>query len=139
MDWITSAIVLLTTAMRDSRDWHENEIFTIINIDTENLPRSQVKAVVYLDRAIDSDHIANPNYQAEVGLLSRNIIVQGSDTDSLPTDASEDTCQTSRTNGGSTGVFGYDQVTCPDKHLTGYGGHIMVHSGGVGYVEGVGK
>ena len=28
-------------------------------------------------------------------------------------------------------------VQCSNKELTGYGGHVMIHGGGKGYVEGV--
>jgi hypothetical protein len=130
-------IVLVTTSMRDSRDWHQNEVFTILSVDNANVPRSEVKAIVYLDGIIENDHIARPEYQAEVGLLTRTITIQGSVADSPPADSASSTCQLYNDNNDATSAFGYDQVVCPDKYLTGYGGHIMVHSGGVGYVEGV--
>ena len=59
------------------------------------------------------------------------ITVQGAQGDSEATDPDPLTC----TRNGE--VIGYKGVPCPDKELTGFGGHIMVHSGGVGYVEGV--
>jgi hypothetical protein len=130
-------IVLITTAMRDSRDWHENEVFTITSVQTSSLPDAKVKAIVTLNHAVQHDHIARPEYQAEVGLLTRMITIQGSADDSEPTDTSTDTCNVVKDNGDTTSAFGYDQVVCPDEYLTGYGGHVMVHNGGVGYVEGV--
>jgi hypothetical protein len=50
-------IVLVTSALRDSRDWHENEVFLITSIDTTNTPDPKVKTVVYLDSTIQYDHI----------------------------------------------------------------------------------
>ena len=84
--------------MRDSRDWHQNEVFTILSVDTDNVPQDEVKTVIFLDRPIENNHIARPEYQAEVGLLSRSVLVQGSASDSLPVDASTSTCQTYNLN-----------------------------------------
>ena len=73
-------------------------------------------------------HLANNGYQGEVGLLNRWIKVMGASSDSEPTDADTLDC---------TGqyVWGSNGVQCPE--LTGFGGHIIVHNGGKGYVEGV--
>jgi len=130
-------LVLVTTALRDSRDWHENEVLVIDRIETANLPSSEVKSVVYLTSTIQYDHIARPEYQTEVGLLTRTIKVQGSATDSQPTDTSPSSCQLYDHNGSARSVFGYDQVTCPNTYLTGYGGHIVMYGSGMGFVEGV--
>lgn len=129
-------IVLITSAVHDTRDWHQNEIFTIISVETNTNDHNEVKSIVFLSEPIKYEHIARREYQAEVGLLTRTIKIQGSD-DSIPTDVSASTCATHKTSGTSTTLFGYDQIVCPDTYLTGYGGHMMVHSGGVGYVEGV--
>eukprot|EP00934_Nitzschia_sp_Nitz4_P002884 Nitzschia sp. Nitz4//scaffold35_size145790//102540//106801//NITZ4_003043-RA/size145790-augustus-gene-0.122-mRNA-1//1//CDS//3329549163//2874//frame0 len=139
VNWeVGQQIVLITTALRDSRDWHQNEVFTITSIDTSDVPSSEVKAVVTLDGEAQYDHIACPEYQAEVGLLSRTILIQGAEDDSPPTDASDDTCQLKVTGTSTTySAFGYNQIACADSYLTGFGGHVMVHSGGVGYIEGV--
>jgi hypothetical protein len=50
-------IVLVTTAMRDSRDWHENEVFVINKVETTGMPHPEVKAVVYLTSSIQHNHI----------------------------------------------------------------------------------
>jgi hypothetical protein len=130
-------IVLITTAMRDSRDWHENEVFTVTSVETSDLPYTEIGAIVHLDSTIQHPHIARPEYQAEVGLLTRMITIQGSLADSGPTDVFPTSCQLYNDAGEETSVFGYDQVDCPDTYLTGYGGHVVIHDGGVGYVEGV--
>jgi hypothetical protein len=130
-------IVLVTTAMRDSRDWHENEVFVIAGVETTNLPSPEVKAVIYLQGTIANLHIARQVYQAEVGLLTRTIKIQGSELDSKPTDTSPTSCQVVDHYNKTRNIFGHNQVACPNKHLTGYGGHIMMRNSGKGFVEGV--
>jgi len=122
-------IILVTTAMRDSRDWHQNEVLTVESVG-EGIPEQGVHSVVYLTSPVVEVHLANGGYQAEVGLLTRQIKIQGAEGDSEPTDPS---------SGGCTGgwIFGDRGRPCENKDLTGYGGHIMVREGGVGYVEGV--
>lgn len=122
-------IVVVTTAMKDSREWHQNEKFVVSGLDL-NVP-SGVGAVVLLASPVEYMHVANLGYQAEVGLLSRTITVQGSISDSLPTDPDSLNCQSSYSRFGDRGA------PCPYKELTGYGGHVMVHTGGKGFVEGV--
>ena len=95
-------------------------------------PVPGVGAAVHLTSAVAHRHIANSGYQAEVGLLSRNVKVQGAAGDSEPTDPDPGTCTNpSRSHYGST------LAPCAETDTTGFGGHIMVHSGGKGYVEGV--
>lgn len=130
-------IVLVTTAMRDTRDWHENEVYVIASIETINLPAPEVKAVVYLETAIANVHIARQEYQAEVGLLTRTIKIQGAELDSKPTDTTPSSCQVVDHNNYAKTIFGYNQVSCPNTYLTGYGGHVIMHGGGKGFVEGV--
>jgi hypothetical protein len=60
--------------------------------------------------------------------------------DSEPTDPDPGTCRfpSSNADGGRPGQFLFNvSQPCTNKSLTGYGGHIMVHSGGKGYVQGV--
>eukprot|EP00934_Nitzschia_sp_Nitz4_P002604 Nitzschia sp. Nitz4//scaffold396_size11502//5699//11254//NITZ4_009037-RA/size11502-snap-gene-0.7-mRNA-1//-1//CDS//3329550271//2594//frame0 len=138
VNWeVGQEIVLVTTAVRDSRDWHQNEVFTITSVVTDGISQPEVKAMVYIDGTVVHEHIARREYQAEVGLLTRTIKIQGSESDSPPTDTATETCATQRTDGASASIFGYSQIVCPDKYLTGYGGHVIIHDGGVSYVEGV--
>ena len=138
MNWESGQeIVLTTTALRDSRDWHQNEVFTIQNVQHHNLHYNAVKTIVTLTSPVEYNHIARLEYQAEVGLLTRTIKIQGSEYDSEPTDLPTGSCDLLDHEGETRSIFGYDQISCPDKHLTGYGGHMMVHSNGLGYVEGV--
>ena len=127
VNWETGQkIVLVTTAIKDSREWHQNEVLTVSSV---GFP-SQVGSIVYLASNVVYPHIANSGYQAEVGLLSRTITVQGAKDDSEPSDPDPLNC-IGADNYGDTGA------PCPNTELTGYGGHIMVHDAGKGFVEGV--
>jgi hypothetical protein len=130
INWeVGQKLVLVTTATRDDRLWHQNEVFTIASIQ----PFAGTGAVIGLNSPIQYNHIARSEYQAEVGLLSRSITIQGAANDSEPTDTTPASC----TPGDFYFGLGYEQLPCPNTYLTGYGGHVIVHSGGVGYVEGV--
>eukprot|EP00591_Stephanopyxis_turris_P000730 CAMPEP_0195512014 /NCGR_PEP_ID=MMETSP0794_2-20130614/4132_1 /TAXON_ID=515487 /ORGANISM="Stephanopyxis turris, Strain CCMP 815" /LENGTH=1294 /DNA_ID=CAMNT_0040639729 /DNA_START=53 /DNA_END=3934 /DNA_ORIENTATION=+ len=120
-------IVLVTTALKDSRDWHQNEVLIVESVDNDGFGGSVVKVT----SGVVHTHIANMGYQAEVGLLSRSILINGAEADSEATDPDPGTCTTNRKNYGNYGT------PCPNKELTGYGGHIIIYNGGLGYVEGV--
>jgi hypothetical protein len=63
-------IVLVTTALRDSRDWHENEVFIIDRVETSSTPHPEVKSVVYLKSTIQYDHIGKsvlPDVMSSIG------------------------------------------------------------------------
>lgn len=122
-------IVVVTTAMKDSREWHQNEQLSIVSLDPN--PPLGCGAMVHLAEPLQYSHIANLSYQAEVGLLSRTILIQGNPDDSLPTDPDPLNCQASYDRFGDRGM------PCPYTKITGYGGHMMVLGGGTGYVEGV--
>lgn len=123
-------VLLTTTAVHDSRVWHRNDVLTIDYVVANPIPGVVGSAVHFTSSALYA-HIANNGYQAEVGVLSRNIKIQGAADDSEPTDRDE--------TGGCTGYWhaGVNFKPCPWTHKTGFGGHIMVHSGGKGYMEGV--
>ena len=120
-------VVLVTTAVHDSRAWHRNEVLSIDRVVDRPVPG--VGAAVHLRGVAQHAHVARRGYQAEVGLLSRNIKVRGDDG-SEPTDPDPGSC---------TGTYhhGANFAPCPYTDTTGFGGHIVVHSGGKGYLEGV--
>lgn len=101
-------IVLTTTAIHDSREWHKNEVLTIDYII--NSPVSGVGSAIHFTTPAAHEHIANNGYQAEVGLLTRNIRVQGAEDDSDPTDTAG-SC-TDRNH------FGSNLAPCPNKYKT---------------------
>ena len=120
-------IVLVTTAMKDSREWHQNEVLEIARVRHDRA----VGTVVQVTKPVQYRHVANHNYQAEVGLLSRVIKIHGAADDSEPTDPDPLNCTIARSN------YGDYAAPCPNTELTGYGAHIMIHSGGVGMLEGI--
>jgi hypothetical protein len=127
-------IVLVTSSMHDARSLHQNEVLTVVNVTTTNLPPG-TGSVVRVQEPIAYQHIANSYYQVEAGLLTRTILVQGSPTDSEPTDPDPKTCRFTQFNQWH---FSWNlSQACTNTETTGYGGHIMVHSGGKGFVQGV--
>jgi len=121
-------IVLVTSAVKDSREWHQNEVLTISSVVVS--PVGGVGAAVFLDSPVSHRHTANGHYQAEVGLLSRTIKVQGASSDSEPTDPDPLNCN-------DRWIYGNTGEPCSNTELTGFGGHIMVQDSGIGQVEGV--
>ncbi len=67
--------MITTTELRDSRDWHRNEERVIVDVKRTTL-NAGVTAI-QLDSPLSYKHFGGKEYQAEVSLLSRNIIVQG--------------------------------------------------------------
>lgn len=121
-------LVLVTTAIKDSREWHRNEILQVAQVHPD--PPNGIGAIVYLTAGARYKHVANSDYQGEVGLLTRTIKVQGGADDSEPSDPDPLTC-IGRNMWGSAGQ------PCPNKELTGFGGHVVVMAPGQGFVEGV--
>jgi hypothetical protein len=112
-------IVITTTELKDSRDWHRNEERTIVSVKRTTLGANVI--AIQLDSPLSYKHFGGKEYQAEVSLLSRNVIVQG-DSSSPPsgTDSSPVAC----TNPSSTTEK--STFPCENKFLTGFGGHIFV-------------
>ena len=108
VNWeVGQEIVLTTTAIHDSRYWHQNEVLTIASIEAN--PVSGVGTAIHFTSPLEYDHIANNSYQAEVGLLTRNIKIQGSAIDSDPTDT-DDCAATGNNNAGS------NYAVCPNRY-----------------------
>lgn len=113
---IGQKIVVTTTELKDSRDFNHNEVRTITGIYTTTIA-SNVCAVT-VDTAFSYTHYGGFEYQAEVSLISRNIVVQGDATNSEPTDTGPVAC-VGPSNPNST-------YPCEEKYVTGFGVHIMV-------------
>ena len=104
-------VVLTTTAIKDARDFHRNEVLTLARDANGSDELELTSAASYL-------HEAHGAWQGEVGLLSRTIVVQGSADDSEPTDVSPLACT------HDTWTLGSYSVPCPN-HLTGFGAHVV--------------
>ncbi|KAJ8606766.1 hypothetical protein CTAYLR_009564 [Chrysophaeum taylorii] len=117
-------VVVTTSQLRDARDWHQNEVSTIDKVRSASHLAPGATAV-YLTTALKYDHWASEEYQAEVGLLSRRIKIQGDDA-SEPTDATPSSCANSD----------YASFPC-ENHNTGFGGHVIIrNAGAIGRISG---
>jgi G8 domain len=114
VNWqVGQEIVITTTEVKDSRDFNRNSIVTITSI--QRIANSDLSAIGFTP-ALTFKHYGGREYQAEVGLLSRNILIQGDSSNSEPTDLGP-VCNDP--TGGST-------YPCVDKHITGFGAHIFM-------------
>jgi len=119
VNWeIGQRVIVTTTALKDSRDYSETEIITIHHIFT--LP-SGLTAIHFL-QPLQFTHYAGVEYQAEVGLLSRRLMVAGGETDSDPTDTEPAMCPAPP----DASQYFNKGLPCHNSSLTGFGGHIMV-------------
>jgi len=109
-------IVVTTTELKDSRDFNRNEEFTIVSV---KLTKLGAVSAIQVDRPVAYRHFGGTEYQAEVALLSRNIVVQGDAINSEPTDtANNGVCKDP--SDGST-------YPCENAYLTGFGAHIFIN------------
>ena len=110
-------IIVTTTALKDARDYTETEERVLAAAFT--LPNGM--GALRLTAPLAFAHYAGREYQAEVALLSRRIVVAGSAVDSPATDAEPALCAPS----AQAAVY-FTAVPCGNASLTGYGGHVMV-------------
>ncbi len=132
VNWeIGQTFIVTTTALKDSRAYSETEERVIHHAMT--LP-SGGAALHFLAPLLYS-HYAGPEYQAEVGLLSRRLTVAGSAWDSPPTDPLPAECPAS----AAYSSYFTGSLPCGNTSLTGFGGHIMVmgQAGAAGRLSGV--
>lgn len=122
-------VIVVTTALKEARDYTETEERVVGRV--YRLPSSGNVTAVELTAPLAYDHYGGGEYQAEVGLLSRRVSVQGSALDSRPTDAQPAgmRCSNSR----------FASWPCGNTSLTGYGACVMVmgSAGAAGRVSGV--
>ena len=126
VNWPEGGEVIVTTShVKDTRGYDYNERGTIatagvkcVTVDGKDYGK------VTLTQSLEHYHHAGlREYQCEVGLLSRNIVVRGNDR-SDPTDDSPLECASDKS--------GWSAMPCPETFLTGLGGHTIV----VGQAEG---
>ena len=122
MNWEAGqAIVITTTAFKDARDWHQNEVATIkgvykIRKGAAKASAARAVSVVEVAAPLSHEHWGGSEYQAEVGLLTRRIVIEGSAADSEPSKTSPVGCSDAS----------YSSYPCETSFLDGFGGHIMV-------------
>eukprot|EP00286_Rhodomonas_abbreviata_P010215 CAMPEP_0181328488 /NCGR_PEP_ID=MMETSP1101-20121128/22749_1 /TAXON_ID=46948 /ORGANISM="Rhodomonas abbreviata, Strain Caron Lab Isolate" /LENGTH=1128 /DNA_ID=CAMNT_0023437393 /DNA_START=399 /DNA_END=3785 /DNA_ORIENTATION=- len=126
VDWpVNSKLVVTTTHRVDWRRHNQNEEVTVAAVSCETIDYLEDGVSSYnfgkitLSQPLAYSHYAaRKEYQAEVGLLSRNVLIQGSAEDSPPTDPQPagTTCTSTK----------FTEVPCNGYYLTGYGGHLIV-------------
>ncbi len=107
-------IFVTTTEFKDSRDFNRNEELTITGMFKTSVG-AKVCAIRFTP-ALAYRHYGGKEYQAEVGLLTRRIKVQGA-PDSEPSVTSPVSCTHSSKP--------YSTYPCEKTHLDGFGAHIM--------------
>ena len=118
-------LLLTTTALKDARDWHQNELLTIA-ASTGTGSRSggsgsSTTTTVHLASPALYTHEANSAWQGEAALLTRRIVIRGASVDSDPKDATPLSC-----SAGMRVLGSWATMPCPQSHLTGYGAHVFV-------------
>eukprot|EP00475_Leptophrys_vorax_P012438 TRINITY_DN1888_c0_g1_i1.p1 TRINITY_DN1888_c0_g1~~TRINITY_DN1888_c0_g1_i1.p1 ORF type:complete len:1154 (-),score=257.11 TRINITY_DN1888_c0_g1_i1:36-3497(-) len=127
VNWqVGQSVVITTTELKDSRDFTHNEVRNIVSVVT--IAGKNVSQIT-LDNKLAYFHYGGREYQAEVGLLSRNILVQGDPQNSEPTDISPVVCYDLNSN--------YSSYPCSNTSLTGFGGHIFVTGTSTARVSGL--
>jgi len=120
VNWPAGGTVVITTSqVKDTRSYNYNEEGTIkadgvrcISIDGRSYGK------VTLDEPlVHYHHAGDHEYQCEVFLLTRNIVIQGN-ARSEPTDVTPLECPSTSA--------GYTDMPCPGTFLTGFGGHTIV-------------
>jgi hypothetical protein len=165
----TAAPGATSLTLKESVDWKPGDLLVVApsGFDPMETERVQVRSVsgntVAFSPALKFSHFGETqsyahngrtvtvDERAEVGLLSRNIVVQGDANSEAeyaafnktvindptegngddPTPADPDTSDTPDDPNG------YDYVAPVDSYKPGFGGHIMVMAGGAARVEGV--
>eukprot|EP00158_Paraphelidium_tribonemae_P000239 Partr_v1_DN20319_c1_g2_i1_m58151 putative polycystic kidney and hepatic disease 1 (autosomal len=110
------SVIVVTTALKEARDYSESEERVIRSVYA--LPGYANVTAVELDRPLNYSHWSSPEYQGEVGLLSRRLSVQGWWGDSLPTDV--------QPAGRRCSDSYFSSIPCANHSLSGFGGQVMV-------------
>ena len=133
VEWQAGDTVLLTTThAEDHRRHNKNEKATIASVEcvsqqVDGLQHSFGK--VTFTASISHGHYANRHeYQAEVALLTRKIVIRG-DASSPPTDPQPPDIYCSDNT--------RTDIPCHNYYLTGHGGHFMVEGNGIAEISSV--
>jgi len=123
-------IIVTTSHVKDTRGYHFNEEATIAlsGVQCVTVDGNQYGKVTLTSPLEHYHHAGTQEYQCEVGLLSRNILIQGNHR-SDPTDDSPLQCDSN--------TPGWSKMPCPNTFLTGFGGHTIVVGQAEGRIRGV--
>jgi hypothetical protein len=120
VNWqVGQTIAITTTVLKDSLDFTQNEVRTISRVQRAPHLGPRISAIT-LNERLGFNHYGGREYQAEVALLSRNIVIQG--VNSLIDFPTNQRCTG---NGHGTSTF-------PCKAAEGFGGHVIIVGNGIG-------
>jgi hypothetical protein len=143
VDWPVGADVVITsTEFKDSREHNYNEVLVISSVECLSSDAQPLGKVTFTAAVAHRHYAGLREYQAEVGLLTRRIRLEG-DAGSEPTDTPTGRCTHIGRVGEPNGDGTIDQelftiIPCTEDHyLTGYGGHVMIKMGAVARVSSV--
>ncbi|KAJ3285678.1 Fibrocystin-L [Rhizoclosmatium sp. JEL0117] len=127
VNWeVGQTILITTTATKDSRDFNQNDVAVIASIGLASGIGPSV-SLITLAAPLSFNHYGGPEYQAEVGLLSRRIVVKGDDQNSNLT----------TTPAVCVGDAQSQVSTWPCGAPQGYGGHIIAIGSAIGRASGL--
>lgn len=131
VNWPSGGSIIVTTShVKDTRGYNYNEEATIApsGVQCVVIDGREYGKVTLTEPLQHYHHAGEKEYQCEVGLLSRNILIQGNDR-SDPTDNFPLECDST--------ASGWTKMPCPDTFLTGLGGHTIVVGQAQGRLRGV--
>jgi len=123
-------IIVTTSHVKDTRGYHFNEEATIAlsGVECVIVGGKQYGKVTLTSPLEHYHHAGTQEYQCEVGLLSRNLLIEGNNR-SDPTDNFPLQCESTSA--------GWSSMPCPNTFLTGFGGHTIVVGKAEGRIRGV--
>lgn len=129
VNWPLDGEILVTTSrVKDTRDYDYNERGMIDSVRCVTIDSRNYGEVTVKEPLMYYHHAGAHEYQSEVALLTRSIVIRGNDK-SDPTDITPLTCTSS--------ISGWTTVPCSDIYTTGLGGHTAVLGEGVGRIRGI--
>lgn len=122
VDWTEEGTVVVTTSgVKDTRSNDYNERGVISSdggVECVSIDGVEYGKVTLVEPLGYYHHVGEREYQCEVFLLTRKLVVRGNDY-SEPTDTTPLGCDA--------GVAGYTDAPCPDTNITGFGGSYHCH------------
>lgn len=120
VNWPSGGKIVVTTShVKDTRSYNYNEENVIApdGVECVTIGGNEYGKITLQEPFIHYHHAGEKEYQCEIFLLSRNIVIKGNDF-SEPIDDTTLECPATQ--------FGYTTKPCPATFLTGFGGHTII-------------
>jgi len=133
VNWPQGGTVVVTTShVKDTRSYNYNEEGIIKNsadsVRCVTIDGKQYGKITLEEPLLHYHHAGEREYQCEVLLTTRNIVIQGNQY-SEPTDTTPIGCPTT--------YPGFTDMPCPNTFLTGFGGHTIIMGQSEGRLRGI--